>query len=240
MRARTAGIAVAVTLVGILLAAVSTADGVGLWQAPEWEPTPRELPQANPSDDTLEVVEEEIREDDSSDLPRWVEAIITTMLIAAAVVGSIALLVQAWEARPRLRIRRPGRSDRDVEVLPDVGEAVTEDAERQRALLLDGSPRNAIVRTWLRLEQTVVDVGFERDPSDTATEFTERVLSRYSVEPGAITALAALYREARFSSHPIDEEMRTAAIDALDGVHRSLRAKPKWSGGSEPVEGGVR
>ena len=50
----------------------------------------------------------------------------------------------------------------------------------------------------------------------------ERVIATASVDPAPITRLAALYREARFSEHAIDETHRTAAVDALEHVERAL------------------
>lgn len=234
------GIGVAVAVVGVVLAAVSTAGGVGLWQAPQWEPSPPTLPPVSPSDDSLVGAGPEERSDDVSALPRWVEQVVAAVLIGLGVVGAVVFVVRAWQARPQLRIRRPKRSDVAVEVLPDIAEAVTEDAERQRALLLDGSPRNAIVRTWLRLEHTVAAAGLDRDPSDTAAEFTERVLTRHAVEPDTIRTLASLYREARFSEHPIDEHMRAVAIAALDDIHHSLRGQPIVTGARNDAAEGAR
>ena len=70
----------------------------------------------------------------------------------------------------------------------------------------------------------MIDAGVRRNPADTSTELTERVLATCHVEPAAIAALAALYREARFSDHEMGEDARRAAIEALDAVHDSLRS----------------
>ena len=88
------------------------------------------------------------------------------------------------------------------------------DAADQRAALLRGSPRNAIVECWLRLEGVVAEAGLPRDPADTSTEFTARVLASYAVDQRVILQLSALYREARFSTHPMDEGHRTVAVPA--------------------------
>ena len=66
----------------------------------------------------------------------------------------------------------------------------------------------------------------QRDPADTSTELTERVLASRHVDPAAIARLAALYREARFSDHAMGEDARRAAIEALDAVHDGLRSEP--------------
>src|SRR5690606_34263770 len=116
--------------------------------------------------------------------------------------------------------------------LDDVAAAVTADAPAQRWALAHGAPRNAIVACWLRLEALVTESGFERDPADTTAEFAARVLSRFAVEPAAITELSNLYREARFSRHPMGEEQRARALVARDALHEGLR---RHGAATEPV-----
>ncbi len=143
-------------------------------------------------------------------------------LLAAAFVGAVRLLLRAWANRPRLRwTRRTGTPD--FMVLDDLAEAVTADAEAQRAALRTGTARNAIVECWLRLEAIVEDAGIDHDPALTATEFTAQVLARLDVDPAPTQRLTALYREARFSTHDMGETHRRAAIDAVDAIHASLR-----------------
>ena len=97
------------------------------------------------------------------------------------------------------------------------------DADEQRRLLADGTPRNGIVECWHRFEQQAAGLGFEREPWETSSEFTLRMLELVSADPHAVTVLNELYREARFSEHPLTEEHRQRARDALDAVHAGLR-----------------
>ena len=48
------------------------------------------------------------------------------------------------------------------------------------------------------------------------------MLDQQAVDPVAIERLATLYREARFSEHPIGEGHRQAARDALRTVREDL------------------
>lgn len=217
-------IVVAATLTGLLFAIVSTSGGVQMWGEPTWDPAPL---QRDPIEIEAEVepaqvlLTEEENDDDPVEIPAWVGEVVRVLLVAAAFVVMVALLRAGWRNRPRLRWQRSGDTD-DFEVLPDIAAAVVEQAAAQRAALLDGAPRNAIVRCWLQLEADVAAVGLVRDPADTSLEFTERVLARYTVDSEAITELAALFREARFSDHLLDETDRRAALDALDRLHRAL------------------
>jgi Domain of unknown function (DUF4129) len=152
--------------------------------------------------------------------------VFTTML-QIAVVAILALAVahllrRAWQNRPRLHWRRRAATA-DFDLLDDVADAVVADAAAQQAALRTGAPSNAIVECWLRLESVVEDAGIEHDPALTSAEFTAAVLAAFDVDPAATTRLAALYREARFSAHPMDESHRRAAIEALDAVHAGLR-----------------
>jgi hypothetical protein len=160
--------------------------------------------------------------------PHFVEVFLRGVVLASIAVMTGYLLVYAWRHRPHLQWRLSRRARRaNFETLADVAgvaAALEADAEAQRAALASGSPRNAIVECWLRLEAAVADAGVRRNPADTSTELTVRVLTRVDVDQAAIQRLAALYREARFSEHPMGESARAAAIDALDAIHHDLRA----------------
>ena len=86
---------------------------------------------------------------------------------------------------------------------------------RAPARIGEGSPRNAIVATWVRLEQAVEGEWFPHRPEETPSELVERALSSYHLDGDAIRRLAALYREARFSTHPVTEDHRLEAADCL-------------------------
>lgn len=218
-------------LVAVLFAAIATAGPVGYVDGPPQfgEQTPAPIPPRDldetPETSVPPLVEQ--RHGVTFELPWIVETIFNALFAAAIVVATVLLLRAAWRNRPRLRWRR--RRSAEFAPLPDLDEAVAAieaDAAAQRAALRSGTPRNAIVECWLRLEGSVEAAGFRRDPSETSTELTERVLARSSVDPVALARLAALYREARFSQHTIDEAKRQEAIDALDAVHATLAGRP--------------
>jgi hypothetical protein len=49
------------------------------------------------------------------------------------------------------------------------------------------------------------------------------VLHLVGADPGAVARLADLYREARFSDHPMTDTHRRKALEALDAIQRSVR-----------------
>jgi hypothetical protein len=232
---RRAAIAVlAGALVAVLFAAITTAGEVRLIDGPPTffdDAEPGVLVPPPQDDETLEdtaVAEREDRE--PSPLVELIARVLVWGALAFAAAVALALL---WRHRPTFERRRRRRErDRPLDVLADVATTITDSAGAQRAALRRGSPRNAIVECWLLLEAAVIAAGVERRPADTSTELTERVLADRDVDAAAIAALAALYREARFSDHEMSESSRRAAIDALDRVHGSLGRSARGSRGT--------
>jgi hypothetical protein len=101
-------------------------------------------------------------------------------------------------------------------------EVIRSDVDLQLELLLAGEPRNAIVACWERFEEQAERVGLARKPWETSSEFTLRLLDAVSADDSAVAELAALYREARFSSHPITEGNRQSAVEALGRIRDSV------------------
>ena len=95
-------------------------------------------------------------------------------------------------------------------------------AARQRVLLEEGSPRNAIVRCWHEFEVSAARVGLARKPWQTPAEYTMFILDLVEAEHGAVAVLADRYREARFSDHEVTEADRATALAALDQIHADL------------------
>ena len=212
-------------IVAVLLAAVAAGGEVDLAErAPRFvtEPAPAEPVT------TLPPIEADmgVQRATSVELPGWFEVVARILFYSCLAIFAVVAAVFLWRHRPRFRWPRwRRRTHADFEVLDDVAATIAADADAQRAALGRGAPRNAIVECWLRLEAAVTAAGVERTPADTSAELTERVLATQHVDDVAIATLAALYREARFSEHPMGEESRRAAIEALDAVHDGLRSE---------------
>lgn len=160
--------------------------------------------------------------------PLWV-GVLTGLLLAAAAAGGLAVL--AWlaalvlrEVRAR-RLREEERTAVGFTVLDEpvrVARQVAADAGEQETLLREGDPRNAIVAAWHHFEVQGERAGVARRASETSSEYGLRILDLAEADDGAVNRLAALYREARFSDHPVTEEHRARALAALADVRRSL------------------
>jgi hypothetical protein len=115
----------------------------------------------------------------------------------------------------------------DLDPLPDLEkarDAVTRDHDRFRQALGHSDVRNGIVACWVLLEEEAADAGVVRRPSETSTEFVVRFLHTLDVDPRPVAELAGLYREARFSTHPLGEDARERAETAFGAIHADLVA----------------
>ena len=98
-----------------------------------------------------------------------------------------------------------------------VTEVMSEDAEEQRSLLaIGGEPRNAIVECWGPL-RAAGRAGRGRSAAAMADHGRVRVetLDLVGGDRGAVARLADLYREARFSDHPMTHVHRSQALDEI-------------------------
>ncbi|WP_426244908.1 DUF4129 domain-containing protein [Nocardioides sp. LHG3406-4] len=142
-------------------------------------------------------------------------------------VAAVAFLVvrALWgQARLARRVTDPAPVDFDVLDQPArVSEQMERDASIQRALLDEGTPRTAIEACWHRFEVQAREAGLPREPWETSSEFTYRMLDLVGADPHAVLTLGELYREARFSEHPLGEDARTAARAALQDIQLSPR-----------------
>lgn len=159
--------------------------------------------------------------------------VVAVVLNVASVVVGVVLLVRLvrWARRARLaRRRRLARRQRldeaDFEVREPAAVAaeLLAGAQAQLDTLLAGTPRNAVVACWHRFETAAAAAGMERQVWETSSEFTLRVLDLVEADTAAVGRLGALYREARFSEHEVTEGDRTAAVAALEEIHRTIRS----------------
>ena len=146
----------------------------------------------------------------------WVlGGIALALLLAVVVVLAIRVIRRRRRAAPPESARTaPGRA-----LLTD------RRAAHQTRMLREGSPREAIIAAWLDLERLVAAAGVPRRPSETSSELVVRVLDDREVPAAALTDLAALFREARFSTHEPTEALRERAAGDLDAVHAALGAR---------------
>lgn len=215
------GLATAVVGLVVLVSSTGSVRPIGESTARR-TPSIRTLsPQATPSQP---VVSPGTRVD-PIDLPDWLTISLKFlgMAIAAAVVCGLAYLI----LRLLFGFFRQLR-------LPEVEQDTTDDWERVATERLadavdeglsrmdSGRAVDAIVACWVALEQAAASAGVPREPAETPAEFTVRVLALGNVSADALTELAELYREARFSTHESSEDDRQRARTALVRLREEL------------------
>jgi len=159
----------------------------------------------------------------SADANETVVAVIVwgLKLAIVAIVALVLFMVarELWRRRPEAPPDRVA-DGASIDTLPEV---LLEGAGARMEELETGTPTNAIVACWVRLEEEVAAAGLKEDRSRTSAEVVSSVLGHYAVDADALAELAALYREARFSEHALTEVHRGRARDALTTVHVDLR-----------------
>jgi hypothetical protein len=163
--------------------------------------------------------------------PWWVRVLLLTLAgIACSWVVMAAFSVFGLLSRFSLHRRRrapPTVEPEDVDWLEDpraAAEVIRRGADLREQLLRTGTPRNAIVACWSRLEEQAAEVGLAPRAWETPSEFNVRVLTALAGDQDAVHRLEGLYVEARFSLHEITEAHRERAIEALRRIHGSLIA----------------
>lgn len=204
----------------LLLTVAAAAEPIRLWSVPSPRTGSPSVDRAQPDEVGTPPERSDARSASGADLGPLLQ------ILAVGVVGAgLAALVamRGWWIRwpsgsvlPRVRRR--------VGPLPEVVAAnAGVDVGGARDALSRGRPRNAVVACWMRLEYDIAAAGWPRDGAETSAEYVERVVAEASVDPSAISELAALYREARFSNHDLPDSHRAAAFDALGRVESALR-----------------
>ncbi len=172
---------------------------------------------------------EEEEEDDEGGASAALIALEIAILLAVLYLLALVLRWVRLDATPERWRKRRRRRPVEFEVLPaspeQAAEEMVRDAGQQLALLREGTPRNGIVACWHRFEVQAEKAGFGREAWETPAEFTLRVLDVVAAHERAVAELSVLYREARFSDHELAESARTAAVEALERIHRSLGAR---------------
>jgi len=156
------------------------------------------------------------------EIPGWVNGLLG---IACAVVSVLLLGYLAWFVlRDTIQAKgRPIRVEPGVPPPPAVHAEVAAALDAGLAALADGESdaRSAVIACWVRMEEAAAEAGTPREPSDAPGDYVIRLLSTQAVSRSVLDRFAWVYRQARYSTGPVDDRMRETAISAL----RQLRAE---------------
>ena len=165
-------------------------------------------------------------QDSGSGSSSFTRTITIAILVLALTIGGMAVLAGLRAVVRRRKVdattRRGIATESHPESDPEPPDVLVDEVVRGLQSAPEGSPRNAIVATWIRLEEATVAAGFEPHRWETPAEFVQRALATYAVDEHDIGRLADLYREARFSAHRLTEAHRDEAIGCMRRLHRQL------------------
>ncbi|WFE24977.1 DUF4129 domain-containing protein [Solwaraspora sp. WMMD791] len=245
--------AVAVLLALTAVAAANSTLPVGRTDATVERELPAlpdyQQPQTAP---TFEPPQEDFAAADQQQIPSWIP------LAAGALCGTAVLVVAGlliWTLLRDLVRRRPRRATGGIRRrtrLPDEPGSAAEVVAAVDAGLVelsdaDTDPRRAVIACWVRLEQAAAAAGTPRQVGDTSTDLVTRLLAGHAISAQVLSAFAAVYRQARYARHAVDERTRAQAQSALRRLRGELTAGVGATGngpatgagpatGSEPVD----
>ena len=228
-RASVTALAGVLGAVALMLLLVTWAATIGPDEVVRGEGNPPNY-ETLPTSETAEPVEPTSNRgsqgNGEQDLLLTIVSIVVTVL-GAVVMLAVVLSVLRWLLTRDWRRHRREPEPEEIQFDPldapaEIARTMVARAREQRAVLAEGSPRNAIVACWHQFEEQAATAGVRRQTWETSSEFTLRVLDRLAADSAAVTTLAELYRAARHSTHEITEADRAEAQVALDLVHRSL------------------
>ena len=165
-------------------------------------------------------------------LPLGLILLVIGCVLAALVVAGLVLLY--------LRLRRLKRFQFGIDGAPPP--ALTDEVLDEEALgaavlagrgALEGEARAAIIACYAAMEDSLAAAGVTRLESDSPADLLRRATERGVVAGPAPRLLAALFREARFSTHPIGARHLDQARGALDEITAQLTARQEAAEAAE-------
>jgi hypothetical protein len=214
--------AVLVLLFGTALAATRSAPQLDQITPDATPTTPPLLPTSVPSATTAG----DQPAGPADGLPGWVGTAALLLLVVLAIVGVALVIWAILRDQAKRRQRRKGRRGAAAKQGPRTAEELVAalDAGLEELSDTDRDPRRAIIACWVRLEQAAAAAGTPRHPGDSPTDLVGRLLREQHVDAQVLAALLAVYREARYATHTVDNQMRQQAISALERLRADLGA----------------
>jgi hypothetical protein len=150
-----------------------------------------------------------------------------TVLVLVGLVLAGSALATRWAAR---RGQVPaGEEDLDDAQQDEVDLLVAAVDAADEGLHRHADPRAAVLAAYAamagQLSGGLARRGRAARRSDTATELLDRAVAAGLVDGAPARTLTELFREARFSEHPMGEDARRSALDCLARVRGELAAR---------------
>ncbi|MER7581222.1 DUF4129 domain-containing protein [Kitasatospora sp. NPDC097691] len=175
-------------------------------------PSPTSTPEVVPSDPPVPV---------SPDSGHG----IALLLVALSVLAAAALVALGVVAVLQLRTLR--RRRRELPEVPPAAPASPEGALVEavasgRRALEGADARAAVIACYAAMEGSLAASGLPRQAWESPTELLLRAMSDERIDAVGARELTALFREARYSTHPMDDSQVRRARTALDAIAARL------------------
>ncbi|MEU9044356.1 MULTISPECIES: DUF4129 domain-containing protein [unclassified Kitasatospora] len=150
--------------------------------------------------------------------------VLFTALSALAGAAVVVLGVAVAFRLRRLRVRRR----ETPEVLPAAAApagpeaALAEAVDSGRRALTGADARAAVIACYAAMEGSLAVSGLPRHAWESPTELLRRALSDERIDATGVRELTALFHEARYSTHPMDDSQVHRARTALDTIAARL------------------
>ena len=155
-------------------------------------------------------------------LPGFAARDATALLIAVVIfVGLLVMLLMVvirWRMLDRRFAMEGGVPDRTAAA---IAVDVSLDALRR-----EPDPRRAVIAAYAAMEGALSGAGLGRHRSEAPMEYVRRVLTEQTRAPEEVRTVTDLFQVAKFSRHPVDEGMRSDAIEALERIRAATARIP--------------
>ncbi|MBM9440230.1 DUF4129 domain-containing protein [Actinacidiphila bryophytorum] len=144
--------------------------------------------------------------------------VVLTIALVALVLALLLAAYRLWRLLRRSEEPQPAETYRpaEQEVLADAVDS------GRRALLGGSDARAAVIACYAAMEASLGQSGVARRASDSPQDLLERAAGSGLLTGPHASDLTALFREARYSTHPMDDTHRGRAAAALDGIAAQL------------------
>ncbi|MEW1859803.1 DUF4129 domain-containing protein [Streptomyces sp. NBC_00669] len=164
-------------------------------------------------------------------IPGWLLHLAVGLLIAVA-VAAVAYAVR-YLLRMLRRVEHTAPSG-VFSVVADDEELLAQAVRSGRRALLDNDDaRAAVIACYVAMETSLAASGVARRASDSPQDLLERAAAGGLPAGPAAGELTELFREARYSTHPMDDGHRRRASDALSEIAAQLERRADGTDGTE-------
>jgi uncharacterized protein DUF4129 len=139
--------------------------------------------------------------------------VLVLFIVAALAAGAVTVYRRSRAAAPVFAAPEP------VPAPEPLAEALAAGAQ---ALREDPDPRTAIIGCYAAMERSLAEAGSPAQAADTPAEVLARATAGGLVRSSCASTLTGLFRRARYSTYPMTEDDRAAAMEALAQVRADL------------------